>query len=140
MLNTIIRNSLAILGGLVIGSIVNMGIINCSSYFVTPPVGVELTNTEGLKEGIHLFEFKHFVFPFLAHALGTLVGTFFATILAFNHKFKFAITVGIFFLIGGISACFLLPSPIWFMVIDLTLAYIPMTILGFKLVRIKPNK
>lgn len=140
MLNKIIRNTLAIVGGLVIGSIVNMGLINCSGYFISPPDGVDLSTADGLKEGLHLFELKHFIFPFLAHALGTLVGAFVATILAVNHKFKFALTIGIFFLIGGISASVILPSPVWFIVIDLVFGYIPMAILGFKLVRIKPKE
>ena len=41
--------------------------------------------------------------------------------------------VGVLFLIGGISNCFMLPAPAWFMVVDILLAYIPMAYIGWKL-------
>tara|TARA_B110000046_G_C12990002_1_gene397415 strand:- start:686 stop:859 length:174 start_codon:yes stop_codon:yes gene_type:complete len=42
-------------------------------------------------------DFKFYVFPFLAHALGTLVGAFVAALTAATHKMKFAIAIGCFF-------------------------------------------
>jgi hypothetical protein len=71
--------------------------------------------------------------PFLAHAPGTFVGAFLAAKIGANHKMKFALAIGCFFLIGGIINVFLLPSPVWFTLIDLLLAYIPMAYLGGKL-------
>ncbi|PKP15710.1 MAG: hypothetical protein CVU07_09270, partial [Bacteroidetes bacterium HGW-Bacteroidetes-23] len=82
---------------------------------------------------MHLFEPKNFVFPFLAHALGTLVGAFLAAKIAANHKMKFAYGIGFFFLLGGIANVFLLPSPTWFTLLDLIGAYLPMAFLGGKL-------
>jgi hypothetical protein len=35
-------------------------------------------------------------------------------------------SIALLFLVGGIANCILLPSPIWFMMIDLVAAYIPM--------------
>lgn len=69
-----LRNVLALIVGLVIGSIVNMGLITVSGHTIPPPAGADVTTSEGLKAAMHLFEPKHFVFPFLAHALGTLAG------------------------------------------------------------------
>ncbi len=46
---------------------------------------------------------------------------------------KFAIAVGVFFLFGGIMAVKLYGGPIWFAVIDLMLAYLPMGWLGARL-------
>jgi len=82
---------------------------------------------------MHLFEPKHFIFPFLAHALGTFVGAFVAAMIAANHKMKFAMSIGGFFLLGGISSVFMLPSPTRFTVLDLAVAYIPMAYLAGKL-------
>lgn len=82
---------------------------------------------------MHLFGPKNFVFPFMAHALGVLAGAFLAGIIAVNHKMKFALSIGIFFLMGGIANAFLLPAPNWFIVLDLTVAYIPLGYLGGKL-------
>nr|WP_315233584.1 hypothetical protein [uncultured Flavobacterium sp.] len=125
-MNPIIKNILAILTGIVIGSLVNMGIIMISGSIIAPPEGADVTTTEGLKASMHLFEPKHFIFPFLAHALGTFVGAFLAALLAGTHKMKFALSIGVFFLLGGIASVFMLPSPTWFTVVDLVGAYIPM--------------
>ena len=42
--------------------------------------------------------------------------------------------IGIFFLIGGIVNIYLLPSPIWFSILDLAGAYIPMAFIAGKFV------
>ena len=65
-------------------------------------------------------------------ALGTFAGAFTTAKIAANHKMKFALGVGIVFLAGGITNVFMLPSPIWFTVIDLVGAYIPMGYLAGK--------
>lgn len=133
-MNPIIRNVLAVIAGLVVGSVVNMGIINISGSIIPPPEGADVTTMEGLKATMHLFEPRHFIFPFLAHALGTLVGAIIAGLLAANHRLKFALSIGLFFMIGGIINVFMLPSPQWFTVIDLVGAYIPMGWIGGKII------
>ncbi len=133
-MNSIIKNSLAIVAGIIIGSIVNMGIITISGSIIPPPNGADVTTTEGLQASMHLFEPKHFVFPFLAHAFGTFAGAFFAALIAATHKIKFALAIGVFFLIGGIASIFMLPSPTWFTVVDLVGAYIPMSYVAGKMV------
>lgn len=133
-MNPIIKNILAVLVGAIVGSAVNMGIIMISSSIIPPPDGVDNTTMEGLKAGLHLFKPQHFVFPFLAHALGTFAGALLAAIIAANRKMLFALVIGGFFLAGGIANILLLPSPIWFTVLDLVGAYIPMAFLAGKLV------
>ncbi|GAB3194319.1 putative membrane protein YqgA involved in biofilm formation [Pontibacter aydingkolensis] len=132
-MNPILRNILAVIAGFAIGSIVNMGIISVSGSIIPPPAGADVTTMEGLQASMHLFEIKHFIFPFLAHALGTLVGAFLAAKIAATHKMKFALAVGVFFLAGGIASVFMLPSPIWYAIVDLVGAYIPMAYLAGKL-------
>ena len=133
-MNSTVKNTLAVIAGLIIGSAVNMGIIMISGSIISPPEGADVTTMEGLKESIHLFQPKHFIFPFLAHALGTLVGAFLTALITANHKMKFALVIGVFFLIGGIVNTFMIPAPIWFIILDLVVAYIPMAWLGGKLV------
>ena len=132
-MRTIFKNILALIAGLIVGSIVNMGLIMIGSAVVPPPAGVDVTNMESIQAGMHLFQWYHFITPFLAHALGTLVGAAVAAWLAVSHKFKFAMAVGAFFLAGGITNVILLPSPAWFAVIDLAFAYIPMAWFGYRL-------
>ncbi|MEO8516742.1 MAG: hypothetical protein ABI426_08360 [Flavobacterium sp.] len=139
-MNPIIKNILAVLAGIVIGSIVNMGIIMMSSFIIPSPEGADITTAAGLKASIHLFEPKHFIFPFLAHALGTLVGAFVAGLMAANNKMRIALGIGAFFIIGGIANVCMLPSPTWFTILDLVVAYIPMAYLGGKLALSRRNK
>ena len=132
-MNPIVKNSLAVISGLVLGSAVNMGIIMISGSIIPPPDGADVTTMEGLKASIHLFQPKHFIFPFLAHSLGTFAGAILTTLIVANHKIKFALVIGAFFLIGGIVNVFMLPGPVWFNVLDIVGAYIPVAWLGGKL-------
>jgi len=139
-MNSIIRNILAVITGIIIGSMVNMGIINISGSIIPPPEGADITTMEGLKATMHLFKPINFLFPFLAHALGTLAGAILAAMIAANHKMKFALVIGLFFLIGGITSILLLPSPTWFAIADIAGAYIPMAWMGATLVNRKIKK
>ncbi len=129
----ILKNTLAVLVGLTIGSLINGAIISISSTVIAPPEGVDVNTVEGLKAGIHLFEPKHFLVPFIAHAMGTFVGAILTTIIAVTHKLKFALAIGIIFLIAGIVNVIMLPAPVWFNISDLLLAYIPTAFLAYKL-------
>lgn len=131
-MNPIIKNIIAVIVGLVIGSAVNMGIVMISGSIIPPPEGGDITTMEGLKATMHLFEPKHFVFPFLAHALGTLVGAFVAAKMAASHKITMALIIGGFFFIGGAINISMLGGPLWFSVLDLVVAYIPMAYIGGK--------
>lgn len=122
----LLRNILAIVAGIILGSVVNMAIVMLGPSLIPPPAGVDMTTPEGLAAGIGLLEPRHFIAPFLAHALGTLVGALVAYLVAASHKARFAYAVGVLFLIGGIAACFMIPAPVWFMAADLLLAYLPM--------------
>ena len=133
-MNPVIKNILAVIAGLIVGSLVNMGIIMLSSSVIPPPDGADVTTMEGLKASMHLFEPKHFIFPFLAHALGTFAGALVAAAIATKHKMNYAFGIGLVFLIGGISNVFLLPSPTWFAVVDLVGAYIPFAYVAGKIV------
>jgi len=132
-MNPILKNILAVVAGCIFGGIVNMGIIMVSGYIIPPPEGADITTMEGLKESMHLFKPINFLFPFLAHALGTLTGAFIAAKIASNRKMTFAIVIGFCFLVGGVMNVFMLPSPTWFTILDLAGAYIPMGYLGGKL-------
>jgi hypothetical protein len=129
----VLKNTLAVLTGLIIGSLVNSVIIYFSNAIITPPIGVDVKTLEGLKAGIHLFEPRHFIFPFLAHAIGTFIGAILTTIIAVTHKLKFAMAIGIVFLMAGIANVMMIPAPIWFNIVDLAFAYIPMAFLAHKL-------
>ena len=129
-MNPTLKNILAVIIGSVAGSFVNGGIIMISGSVIPPPEGTDITTLEGLKASMHLMEPKHFLMPFLAHALGTLVGAAIAVLIAANNKMIIALIVGLMFMAGGIANVLMLPSPVWFTIVDLAGAYIPMAYIG----------
>ncbi|HEX2013440.1 MAG TPA: hypothetical protein VJN44_21100 [Roseateles sp.] len=129
----LLRNLLALLAGLVIGSGVNMALITLSPSLIPPPAGVDVSSAESLSKAMHLFEARHFVMPFLAHALGTLAGALAAYLIAATYKAPMAYAIGAVFLCGGVAASFMIPAPAWFIALDLLAAYLPMAWLAVRL-------
>ncbi len=129
-MNTVVRNVAAIVAGAVVGSVVNMGLIMISGQIIAPPEGADVTTAEGLKEAMHLFEPKHFLFPFLAHAAGTFAGALLTALIAVSNKMILAFAIGFLFLAGGVANVLMLPSPLWFTIVDLAGAYLPMAYFG----------
>jgi hypothetical protein len=130
--NPIGKNILAVVGGWVIGSVVNMGLIK---------VGHKMYLIEGIDPSdMVAFEImptlsnEHFIFPFLAHALGTLIGAVLAASIAATYKMRMALIVGAIFLLGGIMVNYMLHGPTWFAAVDVLIAYISMAWIGGKLV------
>jgi hypothetical protein len=129
----LLRNVLAILAGIAIGGAVNMALITLSPSLIPPPSGVDVNSAESLSKAMHLFEPRHFVMPFLAHALGTLAGALAAYLIAATYKVPIAYVIGVVFLCGGVAASFMIPAPAWFIALDLLAAYLPMAWLGCRL-------
>lgn len=126
----ILKNILGVIAGIVVGSVVNMAIVTVGTIMIPPPDGVDMSDMDKFAENLTLLEPANFVAPWLAHALGTLVGAFIAAKLAASHKMKFALGIGVFFLLGGIMMVSMYGGPVWFAVLDLIVAYLPMGFLG----------
>lgn len=122
----LLRNVIALIAGFVLGSAVNMALIMLSPSIIPPPAGVDVGSTQSLGAAMHLFEPRHFVMPFLAHAAGTFAGALAAGLIAASHKTRMAWAIGVVFLLGGIAASFMIPAPAWFIALDLLAAYLPM--------------
>lgn len=129
-MKSILRNVLALILGLVIGGFVNMGLVVAGPHVIPPPPGVDVSNVESMRAGIHLFEPKHFAAPFLAHALGTLVGALVTGLVAAPGRRLLPYVIGFVNLAGGIAASMMIPAPKWFVALDLIGAYLPMAWLG----------
>jgi hypothetical protein len=136
-MHPILKNFLAIIVGLLIGGTINMLLIMNSGAIIPPPEGSDLTTMEGLTKAMALMEPKHFLIPFLAHALGTLVGAFITAKIAATYKWYLAIFIGLMFFIGGTVNVMNLPSPLWFNLVDLLGAYFPMAWIGARLAGVK---
>ncbi len=133
-MKTIVRNILAIIIGWFIGSAVNMGLIE-TGHTLIPIEGLDPNDMKALAKVMPTLSAKFFIFPFLAHALGTLVGAIVTGWIAVSHKMKFSLAIGVLFLLGGIVVSFMLPAPIWFIACDIIIAYIPMAFIGGKIAK-----
>ena len=126
--------------GFIVGSFVNIGLVNIGPTVVPLPVGADVSTMENLHESMKLFKPMNFLFPFLGHALGTLSGAFVAAKISDSHPMKFALSIGGIFLIGGVTMVNMIGGPLWFILYDLVLAYIPMGYLGGRLSGTKSSR
>lgn len=125
----IFRNIVAIIIGWAVGSFINMSLIELGGI-AFPIEGTDSNDLDAYAAIIGTLDPEYFIFPFLAHALGTLAGGFAAYLIAAAHKMKFSLTVGLLFFLSGVTINYILPGPVWFAVLDLVIAYFPMAYLG----------
>ncbi|MFO0905971.1 MAG: hypothetical protein U0939_23390 [Pirellulales bacterium] len=137
---SILRNALAVIAGIVLGSVVNMTLVSVGPSIVRLPEGADFSTMEGLAKSMPLLSPRHFLFPFLAHALGTLTGAWIAGKLGASRRMALALGVSVYFLLGGIAAVAMIGGPLWFAATDLVLAYLPMGYLGAMLAGAGPRR
>ena len=121
-----LRVLLSLISGIVVGSAVNMALIILGSYLVKVPETFNSMNAEDWTVTL-------FIFPFLAHSLGTLAGSFTAAKVSKNYHISISLMVGVWFLFGGIYMAAIIPAPLWFEVLDIVICYIPMAYIGWAL-------
>ena len=124
-----------VISALFVGSIINMSLIWIGGQLIPAPAGHDLLTPIGFEKALPFLTPMHFLFPFLAHALGTLSGAMLVCWLKPKETRKYILIVGGITLLGGIAAGFMIPAPGWFIAADLLLAYIPMAFLGEYLYR-----
>lgn len=129
----LLRNVLAVLAGVAIGGVVNSALIALGPLLIPPPAGADVSTAEGLSRAMPLLQPRHFVMPFLAHAVGTLAGALAAYLIAGSVKAPIAYVIGVVFLAGGVAASFMIPAPMWFVALDLLVAYLPMAWLAVRI-------
>ena len=128
-MNPILRNVLAFVGGWIA---VNIGLVTLG-HKMFPIEGVDPNDMEALSAVMPTLSAEYFLFPWLAHALGTLVGAYVVARFAASHHMKLALGIGAFFFLGGVMVSTMIDSPTWFLLADLALAYFPMAWIGGKL-------
>lgn len=135
-MNPIVKNILAIIAGLAVAIIVNMALIMSSASVVVNPEGFDPNNMETY----NLLQPIHLIMPFLAHALGSLFGAFVTSLIAATKKMRAALIVGGIHMIGGVLMVIQTNAPTWFDILDLTIAYLPMAVLGVALGKMVSKK
>jgi hypothetical protein len=131
-LHPILKNILSLFAGLIAGSAVNYLLLKIGTYVVPPPGGADVLSEEGFKAAFPLFEPRHFIFPFLSHALGTFAGAYVACRIS-GGLLRPALIISAAFLVGGVTMVLDYGGPLPFIIVDLALAYIPMGLLAYRL-------
>jgi hypothetical protein len=94
---------------------------------------VDVNDVASINASIEQYSVAQLLVPFVAHALGTLAGAWIAALVA-RRVGTVGIAAGIIallFLAGGIGAMVMIPAaPLWFDLLDLGVAYLPMAWLG----------
>ena len=121
-----LKNIAIVILGIIVGMIVNIGLIILGGVIFPPSENFEPMNAMN-------WDFKYFIFPFLAHSIGTLSGALIVSKLSNKSSIILPLIVGVYFLMGGIYMITILPAPMWFVLLDVILGYIPMALLGWKL-------
>ena len=121
-----LKNIAIVFLGIIVGMIVNIGLIILGGLIFPPSENFEPMNAMN-------WDFKYFIFPFLAHSIGTLSGALIVSKLSNKSSIILPLIVGLYFLMGGIYMITILPAPMWFVLLDVILGYIPMALLGWKL-------
>tara|TARA_Y100001936_G_C15934187_1_gene591106 strand:- start:84 stop:470 length:387 start_codon:yes stop_codon:yes gene_type:complete len=121
-----LKNIAIVILGIIVGMIVNIGLIILGGTIFPPSENFEPMNAIN-------WDFKYFIFPFLAHSIGTLSGALIVSKLSKKSSIILPLIVGLYFLLGGIYMITILPAPMWFVLLDVILGYIPMALLGWKL-------
>ena len=134
-MNPLLRNILAVIAGAIVGMAANMGLLILLNKLIPVPDGVDFANMDTIVAAMEAGKYKlhHFITPFVAHSAQSLLGAFVAVKLGASKHLLLAMIIGVFSLIGGIAAVFMIPAPLWYNVIDLVFAYIPMAYLGWML-------
>ena len=122
----ILKNIGIIISGIIIGMIVNMGLIILGGIIFITTENFEPMNAIN-------WDLKYFIFPFLAHSIGTLSGSYFVSRLSRNSHIIFPLIIGLYFLSGGIYMVTILPAPMWVIFLDLIVCYIPMSLIGWRI-------
>ena len=124
----IFKNIGIVILGIIIGMIINIGLIIIGGMIFPPSEKFEPMNAIN-------WDFKYFIFPFLAHSIGTLSGAFIVSKISRNSHIIMPLIVGLYFLSGGLYMVTILPAPTWFISLDIILCYIPMALFGWKISR-----
>jgi hypothetical protein len=136
-----VKNILSVLVGLVASSFIIFALEIAGHIIYPAPADLDLNNMEAIKTFTSAAPPIVFVLVIIAYAIGSLVGGFIAAAIASKNKMTKAITVGGILMGLGAYNLFMIPHPIWTIIISIFL-FIPCSwiggMLGIKISTKKP--
>lgn len=108
-----LRNVVAVLLGLFVGSAVNMSLILTNMSIFPGPEGLNFGDPEAMIAYIGSLPQHAFILVFLAHLGQSFVGGWVAARVGQSHPMVLAMIVGVLTLVGGVLNFMQLPAPAW---------------------------
>jgi hypothetical protein len=135
-----VKNILSVILGL-IASFVTILIFESISHIIHPmPEGMDLNDMEAIKGYISTAPSIVFVLVILGYAIGSLVAGLISSAIAVTNKMTKAITVGGILMGLGAYNLFMIPHPIWTIIISI-FVFIPCSYIGGLLgIKLSSNK
>lgn len=114
-----LRRILAVLVGLIVGSICITGVEKIGHYLYPPSAEAAAGDMKALQVYINDAPFMALFFIILAYALAAVVSGFTASKISNNGKSTAAVICGVIFLLMTIYMMASLPTPIWFWILGI---------------------
>jgi len=112
-----LRNSLAVIGGSLVGMAVNMGLIQLNMHVLFPmPAGMDMNDPEQFNAFVATLPTSAYFVVLLAHLGQSFVGGWVAARLGASRPMLLAMIVGVLSLAGGIMAMMMIDGPDWMMI------------------------
>lgn len=127
-----VRNSIGLITGLVVAYII-IFLIQMTNYQLFPfPPGLSSQDSEAMKEYAASLPAMAFIVVIVAHAVGSMAGSWMACKIADHSKNKLAIGIGAFLMLMGLVNILSFSHPVWFIIIDLAI-FIPSAWIGYQI-------
>lgn len=127
---------LGVVAGMVVGGTVVWAVELMANRVHPFPEGIDRSDMDAFMEAVrqHAADapLAALVIVIVAHAVGPLIGSFLAALIAGRGKMVCGMIIGVLFLLAGVMNLVMIPHPLWFAVVDL-LVVLPMAFIGAKL-------
>ncbi|MDH3531462.1 MAG: hypothetical protein OEO82_00955 [Gammaproteobacteria bacterium] len=112
-----LRNTGAILAGLITTFALIYGIEMLGHSIYPPPAGLDFSDSDAMRPYIASLPIQALLFPMFAWFIGTFCGVLLARQLGTARPIVFATVIGMLVLAGTIANLIMIPHPLWYAVI-----------------------
>ena len=109
----ILRNIGAVILGLIVGMVLNMGVLFLNMVFFPMPEGVSMNDQAAMVAWMAELPQTAFILPVVAHLAQAFGGGWVAARVGASHPVVLAMIIGVLSMIGGILNLLQIPGPIW---------------------------
>ena len=112
-----IRNAVAVMTGYIVGSVINMALIQLKILVLFPPAeGIDVGDIVQFNRYIATLPTEAFLFIIAAHLSQSFVGAWITARLSSSHTMILAMGIGVLSLAGGIMSMTMTEGPAWLMI------------------------